>query len=113
MRCTRTVTRLGAASIIGMAMMASPQVAIGESRPELQTPTITGTPVVGETLTAAAVATGDPAPTLAYQWIHCAPKRASCDPIAGATGPTYVVSATYLGRRLAVRVRAQNSAGAA
>jgi hypothetical protein len=113
MKRTRTVKRLGAASIIGIAMMASPQAAIGQSAPALDKPTISGAPVVGETLAASAQATGDPPPTLAYQWLECAPRRTNCDPIPGATGSSYVVSAAYVDRRLAVRVRATNTAGTA
>jgi hypothetical protein len=113
MRFTRTVTRLVAASIIGIAMAASPQAAGGDSPPGLDKPTISGAPVVGATLTASASATGDPMPTLAYEWFHCHPKRPTCDAIPEATGSSYVVSADYVGRRLAVRVTATNPDGIA
>ena len=91
--------------------MASPQAAIGDSLPTLDKPTISGAPVVGETLTASAQATGDPTPTLAYAWLQCAPRASSCDPIPGATDSSYVVGAAYVDRRIAVRVRATNSVG--
>ena len=107
------MTRLGAASIIGIAMMATAQPAAGDTPPTLTTPTISGSPFVGETLTAATQATGDPAPTLAYQWLRCAPDKDSCDQIGGATEPSYVVPAAMVGRRLAIRVRARNKAGTA
>src|SRR5687767_9883517 len=113
MIATRTVTRLGAASIIGFAMMASPQAAVGESPPVLDKPTISGAAVVGERLTASAHATGDPTPTLTYEWLLCAPKRSTCDPIPGATDTSYVIAAADVDHRLAVRVYATNSAGAA
>jgi hypothetical protein len=113
MSSTRTVTRLGAASIIGIAMMASPQSAVGQSPPVLEKPKLSGAPVVGETLTASAQATGDPTPTLEYRWLQCAPDEpAACEPLPRARGTSYVVDAADVGRRLAVRVHAENSAGA-
>jgi hypothetical protein len=113
MKRTRTVTRLVVASIIGIAVMASPQAAVGASPPALDRPTISGAPVVGETLTASALATGDPTPTLSYQWVECARRNSSCEPIPGATESSYVISAAHVDRRLAVRVRATNSEGTA
>lgn len=57
---------------------------------------VTGTPRVGQTLTA--VATGDPAATgTSYQWLR------GSTPIAGATAPTYTPTAADLGQGLAVR----------
>lgn len=112
MQWARTATRLGAASIIGIAMTAFPQAAAGESPPVLALPAIAGVPVVGNTLTASAGATGDPAPTLSYQWVHCAADSGGCRVIDGATASAFVVGTADLGRRLAVRVRAENTAGA-
>jgi hypothetical protein len=63
------------------------------------TPSISGDPRVGETLTASP-GTWGPAPvTLAYQWY------ADDEAIAGATGQTYVVQADDLGAQLKVVVR--------
>jgi hypothetical protein len=103
MRFTRKVTRLGAASIIGIAVMAPAQAAVGDRALAFERPTISGVPVVGQTLTAS-VPTGDPTETLAFQWLRCDAERNSCDPILGATAPTYLVSAGDVDRYLAVRV---------
>lgn len=69
-------------------------------------PTITGTPRVGQTLTAAnGVWSGIPAPTFARQW-----KRNGTN-IAGATGATYVLVAADAGAKITLTVTATNSQG--
>jgi hypothetical protein len=61
-------------------------------------PTISGSAVVGQTLSAS-VTGWDPAPTtVAYQWL------AGGQPIKGATLRTYVVGAKDVGRQVSVRV---------
>src|SRR3954452_13080486 len=52
-------------------------------------PSITGTPTVGQTLTANP-GTGSVTPTLAYQWRRCSPS--TCADIPGATTPTHIVT---------------------
>jgi hypothetical protein len=113
MRSARTVTRLGAASIIAIAMTAFPPAAAGEIPAALDKPTISGAPLVGETLTASVQVTGEPAPTVEYQWLRCAAKSSSCEPIGGATNASYSVGDADVDRRLAVRVTATNSTGSA
>jgi hypothetical protein len=71
-------------------------------------PVITGTPSVGETLTASAGSwTGFPAPTFAAQW-----KRGGVD-ISGAISGTYVLQAADLGTMITVTVTATNASGSA
>jgi 5-hydroxyisourate hydrolase-like protein (transthyretin family) len=67
-------------------------------------PTISGNPKAGSTLTAGP-GTWDPATglTFAYQWL------AGNDPIAGATGSTYVPVAGDVGKAIRVRVTASRS----
>ena len=75
-------------------------------------PTITGSAVVGQTLTAApGTWSGSPAPTFAYAWQRCTATGASCSSIAGATSPTYIVTAADVGSKLLVVVTATNSGG--
>jgi len=62
------------------------------------TPTISGTAVVGRTLTASAVGWGPSGVQLSYQW------TAGGDPISGATASTYVPGSADLGQAIAVRV---------
>ncbi|TDN91432.1 carboxypeptidase regulatory-like domain-containing protein [Microbacterium sp. BK668] len=62
------------------------------------TPGITGTAVVGQTLTAVPGAWGPAPVTLAYQW------NAGGVPIPGADGATFVVTSAYLGQVITVTV---------
>jgi len=49
-----------------------------------------------------------------YEWLRCATlSLESCNPIAGATQPTYVISRADLGSRIRSRVTASNRAGSA
>ena len=76
-------------------------------------PTITGTPKVGETLTAQNGTWTNSPTAFQYQWRRCDPSGASCTNIAGATQKTYVVRAADAGRTLRVVVTAVNAEGAA
>ena len=73
-------------------------------------PTITGTPQVGQTLTAntSGIADADGLGTFAYQWI-----RGSEANIAGATGSTYQPVAADIGHTLKVRVSWTDGGGTA
>jgi len=76
-------------------------------------PTISGTPQVGQTLTERH-ATWNFTPILfAYQWETCDTAGQNCEAIAGATGQTYVVSASILGDVLRVQETAFSWAGPA
>lgn len=73
-------------------------------------PTITGSPIVGQTLSTSTGAWGGTAPiTYAYQWQSC---KAVCANITGATSNTVRLVAAELGQRIQVVVRASNVAGA-
>lgn len=75
-------------------------------------PTITGTPAIGNTLTAHN-GSWTSASTFAHQWLRCAPSvRFNCVSIAGATGATYGVRNADVGRQLRVVVRADSATGA-
>ena len=76
-------------------------------------PTISGTPRVGQTLTAnegdwTANPTG-----FSYQWQRCDVDVASCSSVVGATAKTYLVRLADLGFRLRVAVTARNARGSA
>jgi serine protease AprX len=72
----------------------------------VEAPTVTGTAIVGSTLTAHA-ASWSPAPEAsAWQWLRCSP---GCAEIAGATGGSYALTAADQGA--VVRVRERVSAG--
>jgi hypothetical protein len=74
-------------------------------------PTISGSPVVGQTLTATTGTWSQSPTSFAYQWQRCDTAGATCASIAGATGQTYVVAEA--GSTIRVSVTARNAAGAA
>jgi hypothetical protein len=73
-------------------------------------PTISGVPVVGNTLTANN-GTWTGASTFSYQWLQCDVNGNNCVDIDGATGKTYGVRSTDTGHELLVRVKAANRFG--
>jgi sugar lactone lactonase YvrE len=76
-------------------------------------PTISGSPVVGDTLTAG-TGTWSNSPVLyAYQWEDCDSTGANCTPITGATVSTYVVTSADDGHTIRVVVTGQNGGGSA
>ena len=96
-------------TLVGIAVAQPAQPPVNR-----QPPTITGTPQVGQTLTAQEGRwTGSEPITFAYQWQRCNAQGAACANIPGATAKTYVVTPTDLGDRLRVRVTATNRAGSA
>ena len=75
-------------------------------------PTISGTPTQGQTLTAnPGTWDGTPPLTYGYQWRRCNAAGASCVDIGGATGTTYVLTATDVGSTIRVVVTLTNAAG--
>jgi hypothetical protein len=77
------------------------------------TPTISGTPKVGQELSAAPGSWSGNPTSYAYQWRRCDVDVALCSDVAGATGTTYGVRIADLGFRLRVRVAAKNAKGSA
>jgi hypothetical protein len=74
-------------------------------------PTISGTPKVGEELTASTGTwTGSPT-SFAYQWQRCNVDAIVCTDVVGATGKTYGIRLADLGFRLRVVVTAKNAKG--
>ena len=88
------------------------QVVSGTKPKNTAPPTISGTPVVGQTLTAnPGTWTGTQPISFSYQWLGCDKNGANCSPISGATNKTYTLRSGDAGRRLRVRVTAKNTAG--
>jgi hypothetical protein len=75
-------------------------------------PTISASPVEGQSLTASPGAwTGAPPPTLSFQWRRCDGNGANCVAIAGATSSTYTLTAADVGSTIDVVVTGTNSGG--
>ena len=75
-------------------------------------PAISGTPQVGQQLSAQAGTWSTPdCDSPSYQWEAANSPTASPSPIAGATGPTYVPTSAYEGQYITVDVRESTSAG--
>jgi hypothetical protein len=75
-------------------------------------PTISGTAVVGNRLTANRGAWAGTQPiTYAFRWLRCNSSGDNCGEISGATNIDYLVAASDVGRTLRVRVTAKNDQG--
>lgn len=76
------------------------------------TVTITGAPVVGQTLTATTSGWSG-VTSYSYQWRTCDASGNNCSDMAGQTTSTYAPSASDIGNTLRVKVTATNSGGQA
>jgi hypothetical protein len=75
-------------------------------------PSISGVPLVGNTLTLArGTWSGTPPITYTYQWQRCDPNGGSCNAIGGATQTTYELTSSDVGNTIRVRVTAKNADG--
>lgn len=73
-------------------------------------PGISGTPQQGQTLTASTGTWTNSPTSYAYQWENCT--GTTCGAISGATGSTYVPTASDVGKTVEVQVTATNTGGA-
>ena len=111
----RLRVRVTASNADGVDIAASNATPIvqGAAKPSnLTPPSISGSPVLGETLAADPGLWSGTAPiTFSYQWRSCNATGGSCSDVAGATGRTYGLKQSDVGRTLRVRVTARNSVG--
>lgn len=110
-RATAVTGFLTASTLVFLVLIAvatgAPQVA----PVNIDSPTITGTPRVGEALTAQN-GTWDNSPTeYRYRWLRCNPGGNSCA-LLPADGKTYRVGQADVGNTMRVRVTAVNADGA-
>ena len=110
-RCARRMSRLFIPAalvslVLAAAVTASPQVAPVNVEP----PTITGTPRVGEALTAQNGTWQNSPTTFQYRWLRCNGGGNNCELLA-ADGRTYRVAQEDVGSTLRVRVTAVNADG--
>lgn len=106
----RAVTALSVLSLLALGLVATAQAA-----PPTNTtpPTITGTPRVGETLTAQNGTWANSPTAFQYQWQRCGPNGGNCVNVPGAIERTYLLTTADAGRTMRVRVLAVNADGAA
>jgi len=74
-------------------------------------PTMSGSTVQGDTLTASPGSWSNSPTSYAYQWQDCTPAGADCVNIAGGTSSAYVLGSTDVGDRMDVVVTATNAGG--
>jgi len=109
--------RVTATNADGSASAQSDQTAVVQPRSSTATPrntaapTITGTPQVGELLTAENGTWTNSPTSYTYAWQRCDVDIASCTTVIGATNKAYGVRTADLGYRIRVQVTAKNAAG--
>lgn len=112
-RVLASLILVAGATIIAAVMSAGAEARSAAAPSNQSLPTITGTAVVGETLTASTGSwTGTPTITFTYAWQRCDGAGANCVPI-GASGNTYVVAGADEGSTLRVEVTGTNGEGSA
>jgi hypothetical protein len=97
---TRTQRQISAGSAVRTTGLSAPKAPACTAAP-----TITGTPAVGQTLTAGAATWANTPTTILRQWIR------DNELIPGATGTTYVPTSADSGHSISVRERAVNAVG--
>lgn len=100
------------AAMAGILVLVLPSAALAGSAPkDVTLPTVSGTLVVGQSLTASK-GTWTEAPTsYAYQWEKCNSEGLACSNITGATAETYLLVSEDIGKTLTVEVKATNAFG--
>jgi hypothetical protein len=97
----------------GNARASTDVVAARATRPTIASlPTIAGTPMTGQTLTAGAGRWNGSSPiSYGYQWQRCDSAGNACANVAGANATTFPLGSADVQHRLRVAVTARNSAG--
>lgn len=92
---------------------SNPTGVVQSARPANTTePSISGSPVVGNRLTAnRGEWVGNTPITYAFQWLRCASGGDNCSEVSGATDNQYLLVDADAGRTMRVRVTARNDAG--
>jgi hypothetical protein len=102
----------GTASAVSNASAIVQSAASGGPPRNTSAPTISGTPQVGQTLTADnGTWVGAPTITFTYHWRRCSNTGVSCADITGATAKTYVLTSADENTTLRVRVTGRNGRG--
>ena len=110
--------RLPRALLVGLSAAAVLTVgvahaAIAAAPVNTAPPTISGTPQVGQTLTAGNGTWTNSPTSFAYQWLRCNAGGNSCASVANGTQRTYTLVGADSARTMRVRVTATNADGSA
>lgn len=90
---------------------ATPVIAFAPPSADAGTPTVTGSPIDGTTLTAGGTWSGTPPIALTYLWERCDALSSVCTTIPGATAATYTLTSADIGALVRVTVGASNAGG--
>ena len=109
----KTASMLILLAAVAVAALVATGLSQAASPPTNQSPpTISGTPQVGQTLTADPGMWNGATPiTYTYDWRRCDEHGGSCSSISGATDKTYVLKSVDAANTLRVRVTAKNTDG--
>jgi hypothetical protein len=108
----RAGTRLARSDLTRLARPVAARMAVGQLPAPSVLPSVSGTPTVGQKLTALRGTWRNGPLSFAYRWQRCDPAGANCVDIAGATAPTYVLLDDDAGATVRVEVTATNGVGA-
>jgi hypothetical protein len=105
---------VAAACLLALALMAGVGSAASQVAPvNTAPPTISGTPTVGQTLTASNGTWSNSPTAYAYQWVRCNGGGNSCVNVSNGTQKTYTLVGADAGHTMRVRVTASNADGSA
>src|SRR5436853_7523712 len=115
--------RTRAAALVPVATVLTALLAVGgadaarspgQQAPKVSgSPTISGTPVQGQILTAGRGSWTGTSLTYRYQWLRCNVSGGACGAIAGETASSHLATATDVGTTLRMTVTAHNKYGTA
>ena len=112
---TGTTTGIGAVLAAALALVAllagAGQAAIKAAPVNTAPPTVTGTPQVGQTLTASNGTWSNSPTAYSYQWLRCNTSGGSCVSVANGAQKTYTLVSADAGHQMRVRVTASNADG--
>lgn len=113
---TKRRSRLGvivgaAAAVAAMAFVGAAAAATQVAPANTVPPTISGTPQVGQSLTATDGTWSNSPASFAYQWLRCNGGGNACASVANGTQKAYTLVGADEGRTIRVRVTATNADG--
>ena len=116
------VSRLAVSAVVALGLGVATGVGVGSSTASraaaapvnTSPPTISGTRQQNQKLSASTGSwTGDATISYAFVWQRCSSSGSSCGDISGATGTTYTLGSSDVGKTIRIVVTASNSAGRA